>query len=524
MATGSRDELQGRTDLPLPEHLISLAHSRAQGTLAAADGESRREIVFVAGEIRAARSSLEEEMLGSWLLEREFITEDDLAVALLAQGGGDRPRLGQMLVTNELIDIAALEAELEALTVAIIRRAAADPDLTITFEEGQGADQPDTLPNMTTPQLILIAAREFPLLDRKRAALEPLDQVAWPGSALENLLDELDLTPSEAYLLSRLDGTRPLKSLSATFSLDEDEVIATLYALKTTGVLSLGKVHEHAGARPVLHASTHRAGPGEQVLVVDEEGLGKEQRKERATIRRLAEESRRLDHYRALELDQGATQRGVEQSWHKLQRLYSPDRCSELHLRDLRPQLTTVFERAREAFDLLSDPVARARYDPILSSVRGERFALDEDERRRQKVSEEARKILVEANFKRAGELISEGEPYLAIQLLEQACSLDPRPPKLLELARLLLRNPLWSARALATLRKAIEIDPGYVEAWLELANFWKRRKNRERERKSLERALVAAPDDVRACERYATMVGQRELERLQRRVMDRRQ
>ena len=91
--------------------------------------------------------------------------------------------------------------------------------------------------------------------------------------------------------------------------------------------------------------------------------------------------------------------------------------------------------------------------------------------------------------------LIREGEFYLAIQLLEHACKLDPRPRELVKLSQLLLRNPLWTNRALGCMRRAIEIDPDFIDAWLELALFWRRRRNSERERKALEKALGADPE-----------------------------
>jgi Tfp pilus assembly protein PilF len=68
-------------------------------------------------------------------------------------------------------------------------------------------------------------------------------------------------------------------------------------------------------------------------------------------------------------------------------------------------------------------------------------------------------------------------------------------------------------------MRRAIHIDPQCVEAWLELAEFWHRRKNPERERKALEKALAASPDDSRASKMYRDLMGKRELERLLRRV-----
>ena len=52
-----------------------------------------------------------------------------------------------------------------------------------------------------------------------------------------------------------------------------------------------------------------------------------------------------------------------------------------------------------------------------------------------------------EQNQKLQVELIKEDELYLAIQLLERACALDPRPDELIKIARLLQRNPLPSRR-----------------------------------------------------------------------------
>jgi Tfp pilus assembly protein PilF len=68
-------------------------------------------------------------------------------------------------------------------------------------------------------------------------------------------------------------------------------------------------------------------------------------------------------------------------------------------------------------------------------------------------------------------------------------------------------------------MRRAIEADPRNVEAWLELADFWRRRHHAERQRKSLERVLAIDPDNVRANQMYKDLAGNRELQRLLRRA-----
>jgi tetratricopeptide (TPR) repeat protein len=179
--------------------------------------------------------------------------------------------------------------------------------------------------------------------------------------------------------------------------------------------------------------------------------------------------------------------------------------------------LERIVERGRAAYEVLSSYKAKERYDGILKTVEADSHKIEPS--KKGAVDPKARRTLVEANLKRADELIRDNELYLAIQLLERACALDPRPNELLKLARLLQRNPLWANRALACLRRAIEADPKHVESWLELADFWRRRNHSERQRKSLERALAADPDNETANRMYKDLVGARELQRLLRRA-----
>ncbi len=73
---------------PLPSVMADLVTRRATGSLLVTSGDVVREIHFTNGEIRSARSQIEDEKLGMWLVSRDKISEDDRALVLLAQGGG----------------------------------------------------------------------------------------------------------------------------------------------------------------------------------------------------------------------------------------------------------------------------------------------------------------------------------------------------------------------------------------------------------------------------------------------------
>jgi curved DNA-binding protein CbpA len=501
--------------------MADLAVSKSTGVLSASTKTANREVLYVNGEIRAARSNLEEEKLGMWLVERGKISEDDRALTLLSQSGESAPPLGHLLITRGCLDQQGLEQELQELTLAIIRRASAEPPASYEFLEGESPDQPDTLPNLFTAQIVLIAARACENHRAKLATLGSLDRLVWLSSDLEHVLEDFNLTPTEGFLLSRLDGARSIENLFRLSALPDEHAIATLYPLVVAGVVRTGGPEKVGPADPDASDETPRSGQAEPP--VDEESMAEIPRQERRSIIRLAKEVTQVDHYGALGLRPNSNSDEVTRSWRRIQERYSPDRAkTERHLRDLRPQLKAILERAREAHEVLSNWSDRERYDRVLREVEQERESLSRTEQRGP-TDAGARDAIVQANFKRANEMIREGEFYLAIQLLEQACALDPRPAELVKLSQLLLRNPLWTNRALSYMRRAIEVDPDYVDAWLELALFWRRRRNPERERKALEKALSASPDHPRAKQMYKELAGKRELERLLRRAQQTR-
>ena len=417
---------------PLPSLMAQLAEEKATGLLVATSEGAKREIIFVDGEIRAARSDLEEEKLGLWLVQREKVSEDDRALTLLAQGGGDSPPLGHILVTRGCIPQEALELELQELALAIIREAATAPRSSCEFVEGDGGGQLDTLPNITTAQITLLAAREFADVDSMREEIGSSDQPVRLAGSLQDMLEELVLTPTEGFLLSRLDGANDVASLIQISSLPESEAYSTLYTLVISGAVIVGERR----AVPRIKKAPKKPAPGgpmdEPSAVaaaaepVDEEVLTDRQREERNYVRKLSDEVTKVDHYRALGLRPDSSRDEIAEAWKKIQKRYSPTRSGEEHLRDMAAPLERIVERGREAHELLSETRARRRYDRILDTLEHERRSLDRSDRG--ETDPEARKVLVEANLKRAEELVHDGVRCLGMATGLQACVLAPEP------------------------------------------------------------------------------------------------
>lgn len=504
---------------PLPTRMAGLAADKSTGTLVIGSEDVRREIFFVNGEIRAARSNVEGEMLGMWLVDRQWISEDERALTLLAQGADEIGTLGHILVKRGFIAQSELEDELQELTLEIIRRAASETMPRFGFMGGQGDPQPDTLPNITTSQIILTAARECKDQVAMWDLLGSFDKKVSLQLSIESVLGQLELSPSEGFILSRLDAAKDLSALKQLSTMPEQEVVASLYALVVSGVVA---IDAEAGPDEPTVVSAPEEPPIEEPAGVeidagiDESEFEERHREERHRIIDLAKKVTRIDHYRALGLTQGAGTDQIEKAFTVIRKRYSPKRVDEPHLVDQRANLTAIVDRAREAYELLGDPKARRRYDKILTSVEK---AQTESLSTKPRTDPAAREAMVRANITRADQLIATGETYLAIQLLEQACALDPQPEELLKLAKLQMRNPLWIGRALDRLRIAVEVDPTFVQGWIEIANFWEARGHTERQRKALERAVGADPWGETAAAMYKKLVGGRELDRLLRRV-----
>ncbi len=489
----------------LPEQLSTLVRAHATGVLRIADEGTVREVVLVSGEIRTIRSNAADEEIGQWLVEQEVLGREELALALLGQARTPDTSVPSILLQRGLITQTALESASQALAEAILTRASAAAEAERSFVESDQTDEVDTLPNTTTVALLLVAARAVKAPKVLRSIVEAPHLVAWPSSSLSSLLEEVPLTPTEAFVISRLDGSRTVSELVNLVGLPEEEVVRTLYALRAAGVITVAKPPEDGPKRTI-------AGPPP---VVDEATLRPEQVRERRYVTDLADRLPRLDHYAALGLTTKSTPHEVRRAWDEVQRTMAPGRIREAHLRDLRLHLEAITERARDAYAVLSDPMSRSRYDSVLKSIHHEGERVRAEAKERADRSKAARAELVDANLQRAEELLRQGELYLAIKLQEQACAIDPRPAELVRLAKLLLRNPLWTNRALATLQRAVELDRACVDAWVELAEFWRRRNRPERQRKALERALAADATHERARSMYSQLVGTTDLDML---------
>lgn len=196
--------------------------------------------------------------------------------------------------------------------------------------------------------------------------------------------------------------------------------------------------------------------------------------------------SGRRDFYEILGIDGAATLADVRAAFRRLARDKHPDRFQGA----ARQQAETDFQEITEAYNVLSDPDRRGRYDQSLSA--GTRETLTNPKEMARALLAKGLGLLKSGDVVRAGEMLHQavahdaqsakahhalglflsehnGRIEDALRHLDQACKLDPLNPRVLvDSSRLFARARMF-VRASRLAESAAELAPGdaAISAWV---------------------------------------------------------
>lgn len=197
-------------------------------------------------------------------------------------------------------------------------------------------------------------------------------------------------------------------------------------------------------------------------------------------------------HYELLELEPGAAQEEIHGAYQRVARLAHPVHSDRVGLEERPGVAQVLFERATEAYLVLSDPHRRSAYD---------RDAMVADERPAGGREEEARRVAREL-LERAQRLVEREDYHFAIDLLQQAILADPECAAAWALmGRCRARNPGWLHMASDSLRRAVDLEPDSTEFLLSLAEVEEARGRTDKAQRWFAQVLELSPDDVAARE-----------------------
>jgi curved DNA-binding protein CbpA len=207
-------------------------------------------------------------------------------------------------------------------------------------------------------------------------------------------LRALPITPEDAFVLSRLDGTSTESDIALATGLDPGVVRESLAKLARLGAVSAGAAPERAPAPPrtpsgtsgtfhigpVVETRGDSSGHHPAAALYDPSELDEAVDLDLVRKRRILDTYYRLEHvshYELLGVDAGADKKAIKGAYFEIVNVFHPDRYFGKNLGSFKPKLERLFARTTEAHDVLTRQASRDEYDKYLASVRRTR-ALDQ--------------------------------------------------------------------------------------------------------------------------------------------------
>jgi tetratricopeptide (TPR) repeat protein len=504
----------------LPSVLRELYVGRKTGVLRFTEGAARRTIQFVKGSIVNAASEAPEEHLGEVLVRLGRLTRADLDRADEAMRR-EHKRLGAVLMELGVFDRDQLEDALALHAHEIlIRIFEASSEGTYEFEpaESEVAQGEFTL-KLSTGEIILDAVRRVRDPDVVRYALGDIDRVLALSTDPLLRFQRITLSPSDGYILSRIDGTLSAREVMRMLALPAEDVQRSLFGLLCTGIVEPAAGPPKAPAkavrlrrRPEARPEPAPPPPAAPLPPAAPEPSADTQAKRRE-IAETYETLKARSHFEVLGIERAATEAQVKEAYFRLAKRFHPDTHHDANMADLRDKLESVFIRLGEAYEVLRNPRSRAAYESELASrsprprAATARASAAADRPAAPAAAPPpavpALDPAVAAQSVRRAEKLMEQEKYWdAIQLLEAAVpALEGKPKQRarLNLARAYTKNPNWVRQAEETLHEVVKDDPKNLDAYLALGRLYKAGGLRNRSVGMFRKVLELKPENEEA-------------------------
>lgn len=236
----------------LAELLRRIFLDKRSGTLHLAFGAERSDLDFDEGYLINAVTTLPGVRLGDLLVQIGFLSARDrdacLEIAALS-----REKIGETLLKHGLLDPGSLTQGLALQLREVVARTLCWTGGACTFTDHPKAATPSpgevAAPRLDPREVLLDATWTFvsdPIIDRLLGDLNRKMQKTGDPRLLQ--LD-FRLTPSDAFLLSRVDGVLTAEQLLDQATVPIDEAKASL-----AGLLAVGAI-EYSGVRPAMSRS-----------------------------------------------------------------------------------------------------------------------------------------------------------------------------------------------------------------------------------------------------------------------------
>jgi tetratricopeptide (TPR) repeat protein len=227
------------------------------------------------------------------------------------------------------------------------------------------------------------------------------------------------------------------------------------------------------------------------------------------------------DHFEVLGIERKANEHEVKEAYFRLARRFHPDTPLDPALQDMRGKRENVFLRLGAAYETLRNPQSRAQYERMVEPRSPRRPQMPDPPAAPPPVSrppapgpapesspqaaaemQERQRRAAQNALPNAMQLLREEKYWDAIQVLEPALHFLEGPLRLkasVLLARAYVKNPNWLRQAESTLREVLREKPDLAEAHVVLGQVYRATNLRSRALASYRKALELDPRNEEA-------------------------
>jgi len=180
---------------------------------------------------------------------------------------------------------------------------------------------------------------------------------------------DLPIGPTEAFVLSRVEGSITKAELVIASGLAAEEIESIVARLILLGALEFAERHSTVSSiQSPPERSGARSGSHSIPLAARSEGTNEWTPEQQQQLLELDRRHASIDHYQLLGVETSADMKTIRAAYYDLVRVYHPDRFFGKQLGEFEGPLTRVFGKFSEAYEVLHRSESRAEYDRYLGA------------------------------------------------------------------------------------------------------------------------------------------------------------
>jgi curved DNA-binding protein CbpA len=556
--------------LTFPEVLHSNYVMGLSGSLVMTHDDVRKEIDIKQGYPVSVKTSIVSELFGNYMVTMRKITPEQNEESLARQK--ESPRLqGTILIEMDAITPQELVYFLKLQMRDKIFEIFSWREGEFEFTQDDSVTGDISAIDMSTANVIFFGIKNHFSMDFALDQLQPyFDKYLRMGSNQYYRFQELELTPSESKFLLGIDGTKTVGDLVMSSALSPLQTYHLLLALIYSGMCepdsakadqpdsffnTMAETVEETPARPPIEAPAppppavesdsisidipepnqeEKAAPKPEPSPfsfpedddepeteaepkpAEQPAPSPTQDAERASLIKKIEEKHEILHeatlFEVLEVGKNPTEHEVRVSYHRLAKLFHPDKFFGNVSQQLKMKVEEIFRTTSEAYDHLNTQEKINKYIKELESEQSD------EERKSSRLSGVKKIILAEQLYQNGQNFLREKRFTRASDAFRQGMEITNDPEyiahygwamynmpfeKDLDEEELVMRGNESDAdfqfQGREHLNRAIQINPRTEKAYIFLGHVYRRQGLKEFAEKQFEKALICNPNSIEA-------------------------